>query len=197
VRARLEAAPDEPQNPGDPPLARSRMTVFALPAAALAAAARIAEKAGFRPVLLGDALEGRAATIAQDHARLALGHAGRGDKVAILSGGELTVEIRGQGIGGPNHEYALALALALDGASCIWALACDTDGIDGATDAAGALIGPDTGARAAAAGLDAAHCLADNNSGNVFAALGDAVLTGPTRTNVNDFRAILVNPRMR
>ncbi len=195
--AHLEAAQDETPKPGDPRLARSRMTVIARPADALAAAARAAESAGFRPIVLGDAIEGRAAQVAQEHARLALLHAARGERVAILSGGELTVELRGRGTGGPNHEYALALALALDGAPGIWALACDTDGIDGATDAAGALIGPDTLARAAAAGLDAARRLADNDSGNVFAALGDALQTGPTRTNVNDLRAILVNPRMR
>jgi hydroxypyruvate reductase len=197
ARAHLEAAREETPKPGDPRLARSRMTVIARPADALAAAARTAETAGFRPLVLGDAIEGRAAQVAQAHARLALVQAARGEPVAILSGGELTVELRGRGVGGPNHEYALALALALAEAPGIWALACDTDGIDGATDAAGALIGPDTLARAAAAGLDAARRLADNDSGNVFAALGDSLQIGPTRTNVNDLRAILVNPRMR
>ena len=112
----------------------------------------------------------------------------------LISGGEATVTIAGQGRGGPNAEYALALALALEGTAAIYAIACDTDGIDGSEDNAGALVGPDTLARARAASLDPAAHLADNDAYGFFEALGDLVVTGPTRTNVNDFRAILIAP---
>ncbi|MGE5503859.1 MAG: MOFRL family protein, partial [Actinomycetota bacterium] len=111
----------------------------------------------------------------------------------ILSGGETTVTVRGQGRGGRNAEFALALSLALGAEPGISAIACDTDGIDGSEDNAGAVIGPDTPPRAAAAGLDLAARLDDNDAYGAFAALGDLVVTGPTRTNVNDFRAILVH----
>jgi hydroxypyruvate reductase len=110
----------------------------------------------------------------------------------ILSGGETTVTVRGSGRGGRNTEYLLSLALALDGHPRVHALACDTDGIDGTEDNAGAAIGPDTLARAAAAGLDSAAMLAANDAYSLFERLGDLVVTGPTRTNVNDFRAVLV-----
>ncbi len=118
--------------------------------------------------------------------------------MALLSGGELTVTVRGDGAGGPNQEFALALAIALEGAGGISALAADTDGADGgsggATDPAGAIVSPDTTARAEAANLNAAMFLAKNDSSGFFARLGDLVLCGPTQTNVNDFRAILVDP---
>jgi len=114
--------------------------------------------------------------------------------VVLLSGGELTVTRRGDGVGGPNAEYALALALALDGAPGIDAIACDTDGVDGAAEVAGAIIGPDTLARAREAGIDAAGALARNDAHSVFGGLGAQVVTGPTLTNVNDFRAILIRP---
>jgi hydroxypyruvate reductase len=121
-----------------------------------------------------------------------------GERVAILSGGELTVTVRGSGSGGPNQEYALGLVLALDGAQGIAALAADTDGIDGGggrpEDPAGALVFPDTKARASALNLDAATFLANNDSTTYFRELGDLVLCGPTQTNVNDFRVILVDP---
>jgi glycerate 2-kinase len=112
----------------------------------------------------------------------------------ILSGGELTVTRRGNGIGGPNAEYALALALALDGAANIHAIACDTDGVDGAAEVAGALIGPDTLTRALAAGVDPEAALENNDAHGFFASVGGQVVTGPTLTNVNDFRAILIAP---
>jgi hydroxypyruvate reductase len=112
----------------------------------------------------------------------------------LLSGGETTVTLHGQGRGGRNAEFALALAIALDGADGIAAIACDTDGIDGSEDNAGALIVPDTLARAAAAGLKARERLADNDAYGFFAAIDDLVVTGPTFTNVNDFRAILITP---
>ena len=113
----------------------------------------------------------------------------------LLSGGETTVTVRGKGRGGRNAEFLLALAIALDGGSQFHAIACDTDGIDGVEDNAGALINVDTLARARAAGLDPRAYLADNNAYGFFAALGDLVVTGPTRTNVNDFRAILIEQR--
>jgi hydroxypyruvate reductase len=194
----LEAAEDETPKPGDPQLQSAEFMMIARPAEMLAAAAEEVERAGYRVVNLGDALEGEARMIAADHAALALGHAAAGEKVAILSGGELTVTIAGNGRGGPNREYALTLALALAGNDRIAAIACDTDGADGAsgsdgTDVAGAIVGPDTLERAAARGLDGERCLAENDAGGFFETLGDAVVTGPTRTNVNDFRAILVS----
>jgi hydroxypyruvate reductase len=116
-----------------------------------------------------------------------------GDRpVLLLSGGELTVTIRGDGVGGPNAEFALALALALDGAPGIHAIACDTDGVDGGAEVAGATIGPGTLTRARAQGLDPAQALARNDAHTFFAALGAQVVPGPTLTNVNDFRAILI-----
>jgi hydroxypyruvate reductase len=114
--------------------------------------------------------------------------------VLLLSGGECTVTRRGDGVGGPNAEFCLGLALALDGAPGIWGLACDTDGVDGAAEVAGATVAPDTLARARARGLDAAAALARNDAHGFFATLGDQVVTGPTLTNVNDFRAVLVEP---
>ena len=198
VKRLLEAAEDETPKPGDPRLQSAEFRMIARPAEMLAAAAAEAERAGYRVVNLGDALEGEARVIAADHAVLALTPADAGEKVAILSGGELTVTIAGAGRGGPNREYALALALALAGDDRITAIACDTDGADGASgsdgaDVAGAVIGPDTLSRATALGLDGEKCLADNDAGGFFEKLGDAVVTGPTRTNVNDFRVILVS----
>ena len=198
VAHHLQAATDETPKPGDKRLKSAEFKMIARPAEMLAAAAKEAERAGYRIVNLGDALEGEARLIAADHAALALGHAEAGEKVAILSGGELTVTIAGTGRGGPNREYALALALALAGDARITAIACDTDGADGApgpdgADVAGAIIGPDTLERAAALGLDGEKSLTDNDAGGFFEMLGEAVVTGPTRTNVNDFRAILVS----
>lgn len=184
--------------PGDPRLARVENRVVAAPAQSLAAAAEMAREAGFEVQILGDDLGGEAREIAAEHAALALaaqaGRAGDAAPLLILSGGELTVTRRGDGVGGPNAEYALALALALDGAPGIRAFACDTDGVDGAAEVAGAQIGPDTLARALLARRDAAQALADNDAHSFFGALGDQVVTGPTLTNVNDFRAILIRP---
>jgi glycerate 2-kinase len=139
--------------------------------------------------ILGDAIEGEAREVAARHAALAL--AAKGPRL-ILSGGELTVTRRGNGVGGPNAEYALALALALNGAPGIHAIACDTDGVDGAAEVAGAVIGPDTLSRAKAAGIDAADALACNDAHTFFFTIDRQVVTGPTLTNVNDFRAILI-----
>jgi glycerate 2-kinase len=146
--------------------------------------------------ILGDALEGEARDIAKVQADMAL-HIQAAMKsgarpVLLLSGGELTVTRRGNGIGGPNAEFMLAMAIVLNGAANIHALACDTDGVDGAAEIAGAVIGPDTLAKAASAGADAATHLAGNDAHRFFSAIQDQVITGPTLTNVNDFRAILI-----
>ena len=189
VADRLRAAADETPKPGDPRLAAAETILVATPREALEAAAGAARAAGYAPVILGDAIEGEAREVAAEQARRALatfpGH-------VLLSGGETTVSVRGRGRGGRNCEYLLALAVALDGDPKVWAIACDTDGIDGTHDNAGALLSPDTLVRAAAMGLDAGAYLADNDGYGFFSALGDLVVTGPTFTNVNDFRAILV-----
>ncbi|NKB47783.1 MAG: DUF4147 domain-containing protein [Alphaproteobacteria bacterium] len=189
VRAHLAAGLDESPKPGDPCFANTGLKLIATPSMALAAAAKVARDAGYTVDLLGDAIEGEARDVAADHAHRARAAT---PGTAILSGGELTVTLTGDGNGGPNTEYALALALALDRAEGIHALACDTDGIDGSADNAGARLAPDTLVRAAAAGLDPRAALAGNDSYSVFSALGDLVITGPTQTNVNDFRAILI-----
>ena len=185
----LEGGVEETPKQGDPRLAEAETRMVATPAMALAAAAEAAREAGYEPVILGDALEGEARVLAREHAGLARDAA---PGTVLLSGGEATVTVTGAGRGGPNAEYALALALALDGAPGIFATACDTDGIDGTEDNAGALVTPDTLARAREAGEDAAARLAANDGYGFFAGLGDLVMTGPTLTNVNDFRAILV-----
>lgn len=194
----LQAAEEETPKPGDQRLASAEYRMIARPAEMLAAAQNELAKAGYRTIMLGDDLEGEARTVGADHAGLARKHAGEGSRIAILSGGELTVTISGEGRGGPNREYALAMALALDGDPRIAAIACDTDGADGAPgsdggDVAGAVIVPDTLARAQMLGLDAAARLADNDAGGFFEALGDAVITGATQTNVNDFRCVLID----
>ena len=184
--------------PGDPRLARVQNVISAAPAQSLAAAAALAAACDVR--LLGDAVEGEARDVAAGQALLAIDIAAGlhvGDRpVLVLSGGELTVTRSGDGIGGPNAEFCLALVLALQGHRQIYALACDTDGVDGAAEVAGAIIGPDTLSRAKAVGLDAAASLARNDAHSFFAVLGAQVVTGPTLTNVNDFRAILVLPPM-
>ncbi len=186
----LASGAEETPKAGDPRLAGAETRIVATPAMALAAAAEAAREAGYEPVILGDALEGEARALARDHAGLARDAA---PGTVLLSGGEATVTVTGTGRGGPNAEYALALALALDGAPGVFATACDTDGIDGTEDNAGALVTPDTLARARQAGEDAAARLAANDAYGFFARLGDLVMTGPTLTNVNDFRAILVS----
>ncbi len=179
-----------PLPPDDPRLATVENVIYAAPSQSLAAAAEIAEAEGIEVHILGDALEGEARDVAAEHADLA--RKAQGDKpVLLLSGGELTVTRRGNGIGGPNAEYCLALALALDGAPGIHALACDTDGVDGAAEVAGAVISPDTLTKAP----DAADALAINDAHGFFGRIGDQIVTGPTLTNVNDFRAILVLPK--
>ena len=186
----LEAAAEETPKPGDRRLSRSDIVLVATPGEALAAAAAAARQRGLRPVILGDAIEGEARQVAREHAELARRAA---PGTVLLSGGETTVTVLGTGRGGPNAEYLLALALALDGAPGVWAIACDTDGIDGTEDNAGGLVRPDTLARATGAGLDGAASLTENDAYGFFSALGDLVITGPTLTNVNDFRAIVVD----
>ncbi len=170
--------------------------LIAAPIQSLEAAAKLARDAGFAVHSLGPDLEGESRTVAADHAALVRAiRAGTGPvKVpcVVLSGGETTVTVRGKGRGGRNAEFALALAAALHGMPDVWAVAGDTDGIDGTEDNAGAVVTPDTLARGRAAGLDAAVRLADNDGYGFFSALGDLVVTGPTHTNVNDFRAIVV-----
>lgn len=198
IAAALQDPANETPKPGSAALASSDYELIAAPKASLEAAAERARAMGYRVEILGDALEGEARDVAQQHATLALDALARGERVAIMSGGELTVTVRGSGAGGPNQEYALGLALALDGAPGITALAADTDGADGgggsADDPAGALVFSDTIHRAAARNLKAANFLANNDTTTFFRELGDLVLCGPTQTNVNDFRAILIDP---
>jgi glycerate 2-kinase len=198
VVTRALANPDnESPKPHDPVFARTEFKLIARPADAFRAAEREARKLGYEPIMVGDRIEGEARDVATEHAAHARALQKEGRRAVILSGGELTVTIRGKGRGGPNQEYALALAMALDGAPGIAALAGDTDGTDGgagsADDPAGAVIDQTTLSRARSLGLDPAHFLADNDSTGFFSRLGDLVETGPTWTNVNDFRAIVVD----
>lgn len=183
--------------PGDPRLARNETIVIATAQAALDAAAEAARAAGITPLLLSNSIEGEAREVAIVHAAIARQVFEQGQPVkapcVLLSGGETSVTVRGQGRGGRNAEFLLALAIALRGQPRTYAIACDTDGIDGTEDNAGAILAPDTLARALAVGRDPTAMLANNDGYSLFSALGDLVVTGPTRTNVNDFRAILVN----
>ncbi|HUC48899.1 MAG TPA: glycerate kinase [Xanthobacteraceae bacterium] len=197
IRALDDPANESPK-PGDAAFANSAYHILARPADALAAAQARAREAGYDCVLLGDRLQGEARDVAAEHARLARDYAAQGRPIVILSGGELTVTLRGKGQGGPNQEYALALAVHLDGAKGIAAMAADTDGTDGGQgrpdDPAGAFIDETTLNRARAAGLDPAAFLADNNSTGFFNGIGDLFVPGPTFTNVTDFRALVVDP---
>jgi hydroxypyruvate reductase len=196
VIAHLESAASETPKPGDPRFAKVTNTIVATPFAALQAAAEAARAMGVAPVMLGDAIEGEAREVGRAFAGLALSAARHGEPAkppcVLLSGGETTVTVRGKGKGGRNAEFLLGLAIALAGAPGVYAFAGDTDGIDGSEDNAGAFVTPETLARAVALGLRPQGHLADNDAYSLFAALGDLVVTGPTRTNVNDFRAILV-----
>lgn len=188
---------NESPKPSDPIFANTGYKLIARPADAFRAAEAAVRNAGYECVMLGDRVEGEAREVAAQQAQYALALQKNGRKAVILSGGELTVTIRGQGRGGPNQEYALALAVALSGTPGIAALAGDTDGTDGgsgsATDPAGAAVDPTSLARAKALGLDPAAFLANNDSTGFFSTMGDLVETGPTCTNVNDFRAIVVD----
>ncbi|WP_298965591.1 glycerate kinase [uncultured Roseibium sp.] len=181
---------------GAPKLSQTENIIVAAPSLSLNAASELAEAEGIAVTLLGDAIEGEARDLAQEHASLALkvqAELSPGDKPRLLlSGGECTVTRRGDGIGGPNAEYALALALALNNQPGIYAIACDTDGVDGAADVAGARVSPQTLSKASENGVNAAAMLAGNDSHSFFDLIGDQIVTGPTLTNVNDFRAILI-----
>jgi glycerate 2-kinase len=197
IRRALDDANNESCKPGDGAFARAQFDLIARPKASLEAAIAKAKDAGYAIVDLGADLEGEARSVAADHAQLALRARAEGKRVAILSGGELTVTVRGQGRGGPNQEYALALAGLLKNTSGISALAADTDGADGgagsAADPAGAMIDQNTFAKMASLGLDAQAYLDNNDATAFFTATGDLLLTGPTLTNVNDIRVILVD----
>ncbi|MGB5561465.1 MAG: glycerate kinase [Sedimenticolaceae bacterium] len=194
----LRNAIDETPKPGDPRLKRAESVMLATAQDALEAAAAKAEAAGYRPVILGNSIEGESRDVALVHAGIAQQIVKHGQPASapcvLLSGGETTVTVRGQGRGGRDAEFLLALAVALDGHPRIHAIACDTDGIDGTEDNAGAILTPTTLKRANQIGLNAKERLANNDGYEFFSALGDLVVTGPTRTNVNDFRAILIDP---
>ena len=197
VTAHLADPANETPKPGDLRLARAEARLIATPWDSLAAAAAKAREAGYAPLILGDAIEGEARQCGFVHAGIALSAARHAAPAAppcvLISGGETTVTVGGRGRGGRNAEFLLGLALALDGQAGIFALAADTDGIDGTEANAGAVLAPDTLERARALGLDPRARLDDNDAYSVFAALGDLLVTGPTRTNVNDFRAILID----
>ena len=196
IRRALEDSANESCKPGDPAFARTSFELIARPRASLDAAIRLAMDAGYETIDLGADLEGEAREVAADHARLALAARAQGKRVAILSGGELTVTVRGNGRGGPSQEYALALADLLKDTTGIAALAGDTDGADGgagsATDPAGAMMDAATFAKMRSQRLDPRAYLDNNDATAFFAATGDLLLTGPTLTNVNDIRVILV-----
>jgi glycerate 2-kinase len=198
VSRALSDPANETPKPQDPIFRNTEFSIIARPADAFRAAKEAARSAGYDCLFLGDQVEGEAREVAQEHARIARELHAQGRRALILSGGELTVTLhKNGGQGGPNQEYALALAIALEGISGISVLAADTDGTDGgegaADDPAGAFCDGATAARARALGLDPASFLANNNSTQFFAPLGDLLMSGPTFTNVNDFRAILVD----
>jgi len=197
VRAVLESGRGESIKPGDPRLARNQVSIVAAPQMALEAAAKVARDAGYGVYILSDALEGEARDVGKVLAGIALQVAQRGQPVkapcVLLSGGETTVTLRGTGSGGRNVECLLSMGIALNGHPRIHAMAGDTDGVDGVAEIAGALIGPDTLARAHALGLKPHDFLNNNDGHGFFGQLQDAVVTGPTLTNVNDFRAILID----
>ncbi|WP_425332110.1 glycerate kinase type-2 family protein [Rhodoblastus acidophilus] len=192
----LESGRGESVKPGDPRLAANQTHLIATPQMALEAAATVGRDAGLPVHILGDALEGEARDVGAALAGIARQVARRGQPFEapciLLSGGETTVTVRGRGRGGRNVEFLLALGLALNGVDRVWALAGDTDGVDGVEEIAGAILTPDTLARAWSAGINPKQALADNDGHGFFAALGDSVVTGPTLTNVNDFRAIFI-----
>jgi glycerate 2-kinase len=196
VRDVLESGRGESVKPGDPRLARAELRIVATPQMALEAAAHVARAAGISPHILGDAIEGEARDVGKVFAGVALQVAERDQPFAppcvLLSGGETTVTVKGGGRGGRNVEFLLSLAIALEGHPRIHALAGDTDGVDGQEEIAGGCIGPDSLARAWGLGLRPKDMLDNNDGHGFFGALGDSVVTGPTLTNVNDFRAILI-----
>ncbi|NEI71775.1 DUF4147 domain-containing protein [Rhizobium lusitanum] len=196
VMRHLENGEDEPPLPSDPRFARNEVKLVASAAIALEAAADVARKAGVEPIVLSDAIEGEASEVGREHAAIVAKIARRGlaskGPVLVLSGGETTVTIKGKGKGGRNSEFLLSFACAISGQSGVSALAADTDGIDGSEDNAGAFADGSTATRLADQGKDAAEFLDRNDSWSAFSALDDLFVSGPTGTNVNDFRAILI-----
>jgi glycerate 2-kinase len=199
VARHLDNAVSETPKPGDPRLAEVVNILVATPQKSMEAAAKVARDAGLATMILGSAIEGEARDVGIVHAGVARQCGDWGQPLEIpcvlISGGETTVTVRGNGRGGRNAEFLLSLGIAADGRNGIWALAADTDGIDGAEKNAGAILTPDMLHRAKRAGIDVKTRLANNDAYTVFAALNDLVVTGPTLTNVNDFRAILVTKR--
>ena len=196
IAAALELAANESPKPADACFRRGSYKIIAAARQSLEAARAAAEASGFKVQMLGEAIEGEAREVAAEHAAIALAARQRGERVLLMSGGELTVTLKGNGTGGRNQEYALALAMHLNGATGVSAIAAGTDGADGGTgaadDPAGALIDETTLLRARHLNLNSAMFLENNDSGGFFSSLGDLVVTGPSQTNVNDFRAILV-----
>jgi hydroxypyruvate reductase len=199
VLAHLRSPECETPKPGDAIFANVQNILIATPQGSLDAAAAVAREAGYTPCVLGD-LEGESREVAIVHAGIARQIALHGQPfeppVAIISGGETTVTVRGNGRGGRDAEFLLSLTLALEGFGGVSAIACDTDGIDGSEDNAGAIMTPDTVARAAKLGVDLKALFANNDAYTAFEKLGDLIVTGPTRTNVNDFRVILIPGRV-
>jgi glycerate 2-kinase len=199
VAGHLDNAVSETPKPGDPRLANVVNIVVATPQKSLEAAAKVARDAGLAAMILGNAIEGEAREVGVVHAGIARQCGDWGQPLEIpcvlISGGETTVTVHGNGRGGRNAEFLLSLGIAADGRNGIWALAADTDGIDGSENNAGAILTPDMLRRAKHGGIDVNMRLADNDAYSVFAALDDLVVTGPTHTNVNDFRAIIVTKR--
>jgi hydroxypyruvate reductase len=188
---------EETPKPGDPCFERVQNVMIATPQASLEAAAAVARASGVTPVILGDSIEGESRDVGLVHAGIARQCAMRGQPqeppCVLISGGETTITLKGNGKGGPNTEFLLSLAIALDGFPNIYALAGDTDGVDGSEDNAGALIYPDTLKRAEAAGISAKAMLANNDPYTFFKGVGDLLETGPTMTNVNDLRCIFIS----
>jgi hydroxypyruvate reductase len=193
----LASGQHETPKPGDTRLARIETKIIASPQKSLEAAAAVASANGFQPVILGDSIEAEARELGFVKAGIARQVRQFSQPLAapcaLISGGETTVTVRGKGYGGRNVEYLLALALRLDGAQGISAIAADTDGVDGSREVAGAMLFPETLAHASAIGLDPWTALDNNDAHTFFSALGTQVITGPTLTNVNDFRAILIS----
>jgi glycerate 2-kinase len=199
VLIHLQGPSSQTPKPGDPRFRNVTNLVIATPQDALEASAQVAREAGYRPLILGNAIEGEARDVGLVHAGIAKQIAKYGQPIeppcALISGGETTVTVRGNGRGGRNAEFLLSLGVAIDGQAGTAAIAADTDGIDGSEDNAGAMLLPDTLYRAARVGMNVEAHLANNDAYTVFAQLDDLVVTGPTRTNVNDFRAILIDER--
>lgn len=195
VRRVLSDSLAESVKPSDARLSKSEYRLIARGGDALSAACDEAHALGIDTQVLGVRVEGDARRVGLMHGEIARHHDTLARPLLLLSGGELTVSVRGSGQGGPNREYLLGLLAALHGCEGVWALAADTDGIDGSDEAAGGWIGPDTLGQARQLGLDLAQCANDNDSARFFRTLGQEITTGPTRTNVNDLRAILILPK--